>query len=133
MKTKTNSNSFILKPSTIPDSGIGVFILHDVTKCTPLALFTDSFEESLYDENEIPKELQGFCLGHESGKILCPKHFNRLDIGNYINHSLKNVNTKYIEGSGYLALRNIKAGEELFANYNELNESEEKRGEYYKS
>ena len=58
--------------------------------------------------------------------------FNRMDIGNYLNHS-ENQNLRYEKGKGYFAKRNIKAGEELFANYRDLNEPAETRGEYYKN
>ncbi|MDP3982067.1 MAG: SET domain-containing protein, partial [bacterium] len=70
-------------------------------------------------------------LGHKSGKLLCPKFFNRMDIGNYINHS-ENANMRYEKGKGYFAKRDIKAGEELLANYKELSEPEDTREEYYK-
>jgi len=41
-----------------------------------------------------------------------------VDIGNYVNHS-ENSNMKYEKDKGYFAKRDIKAGEELFANYRE--------------
>ena len=129
MKINTDHQSFILKPSTI--GGVGVFILHDVAKETHLELFRDDFQEELRDEKDVPEELQGYCLNHESGKLLCPKFFNRMDIGNYVNHS-KNANMVYAKGKGYSAKRDIKAGEELLANYNELSEPESSKKDYYK-
>ncbi len=127
----TNHLSFILKPSTINNAGIGVFALHDIDKNTYVELFLKDFQEELHDKNDVPKELQVYCLNHKSGKLLCPKYFNRMDIGNYLNHS-EAPNLRYKNGNGYFALRDIKAGEELFMNYRELGESDDKRDYYYK-
>ena|SRR3989338_3383221 len=127
---KTDHQSFVLKPSTVHDGGVGVFALHDIAKDTYLELFTDTFEEEIRDEEEVPKELQGYCLNQKSGKILCPKRFNQMDIGNYLNHS-ESPNAKYVKGKGYFALRNIRAGEEILGNYRELGEPEGRRGDHY--
>jgi hypothetical protein len=129
MRTDTDHQSFILKPSTV--SGVGVFMLHDVAEGIYLELFQKDFQEELKDVKDVPQELQGYCLDHKSGKILCPKFFNRLDIGNYVNHSEK-ANMRYENGKGYFAKRDIKAGEELLADYKELSEPEDSREEYYK-
>ena len=129
MKGSTDHQSFILKSSTIADSGVGVFAVHDISKDTKLDLFSDSFEEELRDKEGVPEELQGYCLDHKSGKLQCPKYFNRMDIGNYLNHS-KEANT-YWNGKIYYAKRNIQKGEEIFSDYNELGEPEETREAYY--
>lgn len=128
---KTDRFSFILRPSTIPGSGVGVFVLHDVAKGAYMELFLPDFQEELCDPEDVPKELQIYCLPQKSGKLLCPKLFNRLDIGNYLNHS-EQPNLRYEKGVGYFASRDIRAGEELFANYRELDELESAREEYYK-
>lgn len=129
MKTKTDHQSFVLKPST--KEGIGVFALHDIAEGTHLYLFRGDFQEEVREMEDVPEELQGFCLNREDGKLLCPKFFNRMDIGNYVNHS-KNANMRYEKGKGYFAKRDIEAGEELFANYKELGEPEDSRDNYYK-
>lgn len=131
MKNYTDRESFVLKPSTVPEGGVGVFALHDIAAGTHMALFLDDFEEEIRNEGEVPLELRAYCLYQGGGKILCPKHFNRLDIGNYLNHS-ENSNLKYQLGKGYRAARDIKASEELFANYRDLGEPEDQREEYYK-
>lgn len=128
MKNKTNEFSFILKPSKY---GIGVFALHDIAEGAYLDLFREDFQEEVRETKDVPEELQGFCLGREDGKLLCPKFFNRMDIGNYLNHS-ENPNMRYEKGKGYFAKRDIKAGEELFADYRELSEPENSREDYYK-
>jgi len=110
--------------------GVGVFALHDVAEGTHMELFTDRFEEEILAPEEVPMELRGFCLTQKDGKLLCPKRFNQMDIGNYINHS-EAPNLRYEKGKGYFARRDIKAGEELLANYKELGEPENKRDSYY--
>lgn len=129
MRTNTDHQSFILKPSAI--KGIGVFALHDIAEGTHLYLFREDFQEEVREIKDVPEELEGFCLNREDGKLLCPKFFNRMDIGNYVNHS-ENSNMRYEKGRGYFAKRDIKAGEELFANYRELDEPEDSRDHYYK-
>ena len=129
MRNETDHQSFILKPSKV--SSVGVFALHDIAEGTHLELFRKDFEEEIKDKEEIPIELQGYCLNYEDGKLLCPKFFNRLDIGNYVNHS-ENPNMRYEKGKGYFAKRDIQKGEELFANYRELKEPESSREDYYK-
>lgn len=132
MRTNTDCQSFILKPSTINNAGVGVFVLYDIAKDTYMELFLKDFQEELRDKEDVPEELQGYCLNHESGKLLCPKFFNRMDVGNYLNHS-ENPNLRYEKGKGYFAKRDIKAGEELFANYRELGEPDGKEDYYYKN
>jgi hypothetical protein len=131
MRTETDRKSFVLKPSTLPESGIGVFILHDVAEGSHLELILDDFEEELCDPADLPEELRGFCIDQPDGKALCPVRFNRLDIGNYLNHSVEKQNIRYQESGKFFALRDLKKGEELFANYNELGEPEEAKEDYY--
>ncbi len=132
MKSQTDHTSFILKPSTAHVGGVGVFALHDIAKDTRMAVFSENFQEEIRTEAEVPEELQGFCLTQKDGRLLCPKRFNQMDIGNYLNHS-ENANLRWEEGRGYFATRDIKAGEELLANYRELGEPETARGSYYQS
>ncbi len=131
MRNTTDSFSFILKPSTTPNGGVGVFTLHDIAKDTYMELFLEDFKEEIYAEKDIPEELRGYCLRQRNGEILCPKYFNRMDIGNYINHS-ENSNMRYEKGKGYFAKMDIKAGEELFANYRELGEPQDEWASYYR-
>lgn len=131
MKNHTDHHSFILKPSIAHSGGVGVFALHDIAEGTHMELFTENFEEEILKSEEVPQELRGFCLVQKDGTLLCPKHFNQMDIGNYINHS-ETPNLRYEKGKGYFARRDIKAGEELLANYRELDEPEESRAGYFK-
>ena len=47
MKNTTNHQSFILRPSTVEDGGVGVFALHGIQAGTRLELFTSNFEQYL--------------------------------------------------------------------------------------
>ncbi len=94
-----------------------------------MELFLPDFQEEIVDTEDIPEELQVYCLDKEDGKLQCPKYFNRMDIGNYLNHS-NTPNLRWEEGVGYFALREIKKGEELFADYKELGEPESTRDSY---
>lgn len=132
MKRETDRQSFIIKPSTIEHGGVGVFALHDIAEGTYMELFLKDFEEELRKREEVPEELQAYCLEQEDGTLLCPKLFNRLDIGNYLNHS-EASNLRYEKGEGYFATRDIHKGEELFANYRELGEPEDSREAYYRN
>lgn len=131
MKDKTDGFSFILKPSVAVPGGVGVFAVHDIAEGTHMEVFLKDFQEVVYDKEEVSEELQGYCLDQEDGKILCPKFFNRMDIGNYLNHSSEKANLRYEKGSGYFAARDIKAGEELLADYRQLGEPEDGWAEYY--
>ncbi len=126
----TDYQSFILKPSTVPGAGVGVFALHDIAEGAHMALFLEDFEEEIRQATDVPPELQVYCIDQPDGALLCPKHFNRLDIGNYINHSTE-PNMRYEAGPRYFARRDIRAGEELFADYRELGEPEDTWPPYY--
>ncbi len=95
-----------------------------------MEVFLEDFQEELRDKKDVPEELRAYCLDQENGQLLCPKFFNRLDIGNYLNHS-KNPNLRYEKGKGFTASRDIRAGEELLADYRELGEPEEAWDAYY--
>ena len=132
MKKETDKYSFIVKPSTLAPGGVGVFVLHDVAEGTYMELFLKDFEEELKDSKDVPEELQVYCLTQRDSKLLCPKLFNRMDIGNYLNHS-NDPNLHYEKGKGYFATRDIHKGEELFANYQELGEPEASWEPYYRA
>lgn len=61
MKDSTDRFSFILKPSTVQNAGVGVFLLHDVAKDTYMELFLPDFQEEVRDPKDVPEELQVYC------------------------------------------------------------------------
>ena len=121
MKNTTDRYSFILKPSTVEGAGVGVFALHNIAEGTYLELFLKDFQEEICEEKDVPEELRIFCIAQENGKLLCPKLFNRLDIGNYLNHC-DSSNAVYKKGAGYFAKRDIKKDEEIFTDYRSIDE-----------
>lgn len=129
---KTSEFSFILKPSTIENAGIGVFATHDITKDTFLRLFgsKSTEEESVrtIKKSEVPEMFHDYCkdMGEE---IICPKDFGHISTGWYLNHS-KTPNAYKIAYDWY-ALRDINAGEEIFIDYNTLGEPESVKDDYY--
>lgn len=134
---KTTEFSFRLG---ISEFGIGVFAVHDISQGTYLRLFGDKESENnearLLNRKDVPLEFQDLCVSFED-KFLCPPDFGVLPIGWFLNHS-KNANArvgemdpdKYYE---WYASQDIKAGEEILIDYNELSEPEDKKEDYYKN
>ena len=96
-----------------------------------MELFLKDFQEEIRNARDVPKELQDYCINQADGTLLCPTFFNRMDIGNYVNHS-EHPNMRYEKDMGYFALCDIHAREELFSNYRELGEPKETWAEYYR-
>jgi uncharacterized protein len=119
--------SFILNPS--PISGIGVFATHEIPAGTPL--FTADFSPAKRQIKDIPSEFRRFCIYLNDEECLAPKRFDCMEIGWYINHSHEPNITKHSEGH-LISLCDIKAGDEILIDYNELNEPEHMKEDYYK-
>ncbi len=128
MKT-VSEFSFVLKPSTIPDAGVGVFATHNIAKGSELPLHTENHKSRRLHESDIPKQLLDLCIAEKGGWYICPEQFNRVEVGWYVNHSDDpNIETK---GGKHFALHNIEAGQELFMDYNKAHEPESKKEEFY--
>ena len=131
---KTNELSFVLKPST---HGVGVFAIHDIKKDTPMRLFGDANPRRILKKDEIPMEFRNFCADR-GDKMICPPDFGYMPLGWYLNHS-QDSNTEprggYDEKDGYkfFAKKDIEAGEEITINYNNLDEPENSKEDYYKN
>jgi SET domain-containing protein len=126
---QANEFSFVLKPSTVEGAGVGVFATQDIPKGSQLALHTEDHSSRRMRESDIPKELLDLCVAEEGGWYKCPEQFNHVEIGWYVNHSDRpNIGGQH---GKHVALHNIKAGEELFMNYNVLHEPESKKEEFY--
>lgn len=129
----------MLKPS--PLGGIGVFATHDIPAGT--LLFNQNFEIRTMQVKDIPKALLPYCIYLNDEECLCPERFDRMEIGWYINHSSKpNIArrnkvsnaqaVKDLKARTVHAIRDIKAGEEIFIDYNSLDEPEHLKEAYYK-
>lgn len=110
--------------------GVGVFAISDIPKGTKLFQEDDSDlvwktrEELKLDTlpKEVRKLYEQFCLIKDKGENYgCPKNFNLMTVAWYLNHS-KHPNVGCDEDYSFFALRDIKAGEELTADYQTYNE-----------
>lgn len=131
--------SFMLKPS--PLGGVGVFATHDIPVGTHL--FNRKFEMRTMKVKDVPAPLLKYCIYINDLECLCPERFDRMEIGWYINHSStpniarKNVVSnaeaeKNIKERAVYAIQNIKAGDEIFIDYNSLDEPDHLKEDYYR-
>lgn len=128
----TNEFSFVLKPSA---HGVGVFVTHDIAEGTKLRLFIE--EDQIRSKDSVPEAFLGFCIDR-GDTVITPRDFGHLSVGWYMNHSSNpNVvrcgSNQETHGIQWCARRNIKAGEEILADYNQLEEPEEAKKDYYRN
>lgn len=124
---KIPPDCLILRPSTI--SGIGVFTLRDIPKGS--MVFSGREPYFVKKLNEIPQGFRHFCIFLENGMCLAPRKLNHIETHWYTNHSFQ-PNLTILDNEDEIAIRHIKAGEEILLDYNELNEPEELKEYYYK-
>jgi len=116
-----------LRPSNI--HGVGVFAIRDIPEGT--RIFQDDDSELIWKKrselnlDELPQEIGSlydqFCLIKEKGETYgCPKSFNLMTVAWYLNHS-KTPNVGCDKDYMFFALRDIKKGEELTADYHTYN------------
>ena len=106
-----------------PVHGIGVFAIKDIPKgAKPLVslIKIKEFSFSKKEINKLPtsvkKEVRMFCY-YEKDEYLIPSiGLNAMNMAFYMNHS-KTPNVKYLKSNDIVALRKIKANEELFFDY----------------
>jgi SET domain-containing protein len=106
-----------------PIHGIGVFAVRDIPKgVKPLIslLKIKEFSLSKKEISKLPesvkKEIRMFCY-YDKDKYLIPSiGLNSMNMAFYMNHS-KTPNTKYLKNNEIVALKKIKANEELFFDY----------------
>jgi hypothetical protein len=131
--------SFVLKPSSL--GGIGVFATHDFQ--TGTLLLTTSFGLKLLKIKDIPDAFVQYCVHLNDEECLCPEHFDRMEIGWYINHSSAPNIARYcseynseeinsFKARPFFAIQDIKAGDEILIDYNYLNEPEHLKEDFYK-
>jgi len=124
--------SFILKPSSI--EGVGVFATHDIPAGTKILI--NNYVLRTLKVTEIPQAFVRYCIHINEKECLCPARFDRMEIDWYINHS-DNPNIAVessldLDHALYCAVRDIKAGDEIFIDYNSLNEPEDLKEDFYK-
>lgn len=140
MNTQTSEFSFILKPS--PIAGIGVFAIHDIPKGA--IVLTTAFRIRSLKTKDVPKELLHYCVHLNDEECLGPDEFDRMEIGWYINHSqTPNIAREFVDYASeelnsfkarpFVAIQDIKAGEEITVDYNYLQEPENLKEDYYKN
>jgi len=104
--------------------GIGVFAIRDIPKGTNI--FADDENQMVEVSQEVLKDIspemkklyEDFCIfKNNKNTMLCPPSFNKLTTGWYLNYS-ETPNTSFvIDKDNFYALRDIKKGEELTADY----------------
>ena len=128
--TEINEFSFMLKPSTIEGAGVGVFAAHDIEMGT--IIDGSHFPIRILHKSEIPSDFLQYCVACENGLYKCPDSFWKMAIFWYLNHS-SSPNLDWI-GRGICKVKKyIKKGEELLMDYNQLDEPEEAKEDYYKA
>jgi SET domain-containing protein len=129
MKSLPHEGVFVrLKPSKI--HGIGVFAIKNIPKGT--YVFRDDNQRMFWVEKSkigrlplVIRDLyEDFCIIKER-KYGCPKSFDALTPAWYLNHSEK-PNVAADSQIRFYALRNIKKGEELTADYRTYSEMPDK-------
>jgi len=104
-----------------PEPGVGVFAIRKIPKGTNVFAGDDNemveLDIGLLEKLD-PAErclYEDFCV-FEGRKMWCPRNFNNLTVGWYLNHS-EDPNVRHDKGYNFLAIRDIEKGEELTANY----------------
>lgn len=120
-------STFILKPSLV--AGIGVFATHPIKAGTEV--FKDNYSPRVLKTKDIPKAFQKYCIFLNDEESLCPERFDRMEVEWFLNHS-KDPNLSKTPDEKIIALKDIQAGDEVFIDYNQLNEPEHLKESYYK-
>jgi hypothetical protein len=131
---ETNEFSFMLRPS---EHGVGVFVTHNISEGSHLRVFGDTNPVRFLKREDVPEMFWDWCAS-KGETLICPPDFGYMPIGWYLNHSnTPNARHDSKEDTGaygmWHASRDIQAGEEITINYNELEEPEDQRKDYYRA
>jgi SET domain-containing protein len=134
LNSDSKSSGFIVKKSSLPDSGNGAFTLKKIQEGSIISEYTGA-RKWIPKDLETPAEyLMMIRKSKKKKKVIDgdPSLYpEKVSIASFINHSTKNSNTYYAKqnqlnfsrkktGSEIIyvvAERDIEPGEELFANY----------------
>jgi SET domain-containing protein len=111
--------------------GVGVFAIRDIPKGT-IVFSTDETEMIWIEEKDVAnihpalKKLYDDFAVIRNGRYGCPKNFNMLTPGWYLNESRENPNVKCTDDFDFISIRDIRAGEELTVDYSTYSEYPEK-------
>lgn len=136
--------SFTLKPSLL--GGIGVFSTHEIPANT--LILREFHELRILKIKDIPQDFLKYCIYISDEEVVAPERFDRMEIGWFINHSADpNIenrhpirNTKRATIAQMLSdmrvrsiytKKDIKAGEEILIDYNNLDEPAHLKENYY--
>jgi hypothetical protein len=129
-KSKYPHNDVYTRLQRSPIHGVGVFAIRDIPKETNI-FGNDETEMVWIDidttsniDSELKRLYADFCVV-KNNKYGCPKNFNMLTVGWYLNESKDNPNVQCTENYDFVTLRDIKKGEELTANYSTFSERPE--------
>jgi SET domain-containing protein len=113
-----NKRVLILKPSKIPNAGVGVFTILPIHNGE--LLIHQATKEEFIDikQSEVDDNLLKYCIHLGQDNFKAPKDFLKMGILWYLNHN-NNPNLAFINGRLH-AIRNIKAQEELTIYYPDL-------------
>ena len=119
-------NTFVmLKPS--PVQGIGVFAITDIGKGQRAIFSNDKSEWIKIPKTEIaslPQHskaiVENFCLYDEENYFVPEYGFKMVDLVIFLNHDDDPNIASINDGEDFEALRDIKAGEELFIDYGQI-------------
>lgn len=113
-----------IKTSTIPNAGLGLFTLEDIAKDAAIWVFDEEFDKCFTDEqvksfNDIAKSFIKKYAFKDNGVWILGSDF---DIFQNSDSKLKNIGEVTVGAfptEPIIALRDIKAGEELISDYSE--------------
>lgn len=126
-----NNTYVILRPS--PVAGIGVFAIKDIAKgCREM--FSAPHKDDQWvkvtkkEVDLLPGHtrhlIENYCLYDEDHYFVPDHGFKKVDLSLFLNHSDTPNIISIKEGEYFVAIRDIKAGEELFLNYGEIVDGE---------
>jgi hypothetical protein len=108
--------------------GVGLFAIRNIKKGTKIFGSDNIGMVSISKEDikRLPRDIKKLYTDFgvlKDGRYGCPPNFNQLTPAWYLNHSSDNPNVRCDEHYDFFALRNIKRGEELRADYSKYSEN----------